>query len=239
MQRFQRGLLRIVKGPTGGFLASLGIAAILGGVALASPAPPIAAVGRHPPVVVAAPLGGDAPDVSAAAPAASGGVRTEDDPSGRGPAIDPATGGSGPGHVGGPGGPASPGEGSSPGSPGGPSVGNGSQGGTRSAGASPAHGNAHQNPPPNQTAAHEGHHGQGSGSNGNEGNGPSGHGQKPTTGSGGKPDGHHAGGGKGSNGGTGSGSGGKGSGGKGSGGKGSGPNGSAKPGGKGAGSTSH
>ena len=99
MQRFRRGLIRIVKGPTGGFLASLGIAAILGGVALASPAPPIAAVGSHPTVVVAAaPLGADGSG-TAAASVASGGVRTEDDPSGRGPAV-PATGDSGPGYPG-------------------------------------------------------------------------------------------------------------------------------------------
>src|SRR4051794_41672873 len=58
MQRVQHPLIRIIKGPTGGFLASLGIAAVLGGVALATPAPPVAAVtDHHPDVISAVPLG--------------------------------------------------------------------------------------------------------------------------------------------------------------------------------------
>lgn len=119
MQRFQRGLIRIIKGPTGGFLASLGIAAILGGVALASPAPPIPTEGGHPTgVVAAAPLGGNPTGASAALPIASGGVHTDDDPSGRGSAVAPGKGGTVPGDP----------------NTGGPSAGNGSSGGTRSAG---------------------------------------------------------------------------------------------------------
>jgi hypothetical protein len=93
MQRLQRSLIRIIKGPTGGFLASLGIAAVLGGVALASPAPPIASVpDHHPDMITAAPFasyptsnGADASSV----PTPSGGVLTAADPSGRGPALDP------------------------------------------------------------------------------------------------------------------------------------------------------
>jgi hypothetical protein len=192
MQRFQRGLIRIVKGPTGGFLASLGIAAILGGVALASPAPPIAAVGSHPMVVVAAaPLGADGSGTATAPSVASGGVRTEDDPSGRGPAV-PGTGGSGSAD-----GSASHVEGPPAGGPGGPPAGSGPSGGTRSAGPSPAHGGARDDPPSSQAPAHDGHHGGGSGSNGNDGNGASEHDQKPDTGPGTNPNGHDHDGGKG------------------------------------------
>jgi hypothetical protein len=234
MQRFQRGLIRIVKGPTGGFLASLGIAAILGGVALASPAPPIAAVGSHPAVVVAAaPLGGDAPSASAASAVASGGVRTEDDPSGRGLAVDPVAGGNRPGDSGAAG-PASHGEGPGRGEGGSP-AGNGSSGGTRS-GVSPAQGDARNDPSMSQ--GHQGHHGGGSGSDGKQGNDPSGHDQKPTPGPGTKPNEHDDGGGNGAKG-----SGGDGSGDKGSGDKGSGDSSGGKHAGKtsdeGAGKTSH
>jgi hypothetical protein len=60
VQQIQRGFIRILKGPTGGLLASLALAAFLGGVALAAPGmtpTPLAEAGRHEGTDVAA--GGD------------------------------------------------------------------------------------------------------------------------------------------------------------------------------------
>jgi hypothetical protein len=54
MPHFQRSLIRIVKGPAGGFVASLGVAAVLGGVALATPSQPIADLASHRPDLIAA-----------------------------------------------------------------------------------------------------------------------------------------------------------------------------------------
>ena len=206
MQRLRHGLIRIVKGPTGGFLASLGIAAVLGGVALATPAPPVADVtGHHGDVVAAAPLGSyptsDGAVVSGD-PTVTGGVQTDADPTGRGPALDPTAGG-----------PNTPNGGLGPG--------DGSSGGVRSAGLAPAHQDARDDPTTTGGSTREGHGHQGSGSGqGSGGNGYQGSGS-------GSGDGHGSGSGQGSGGhqrhkGTGSGSGGSGSGGSGSGGNGSG-----------------
>jgi hypothetical protein len=207
-------LIGIIKGPVGGFLASLGIAAILGGVALAAPAPPPAAVGSHPvTVVAAAPLGGEDPGAPAMTPIASGGVRTEDDPSGRGHAVGPGIDGSGPGH------------------PGGPSV------GTRSAGVSSPHGDAREDPPSSRAPAHDGHRGGGLGSDGNGGS-TSGDDQRPTKGPATGPNGYQDGGGNDGNRGPGTGSGDKGSGDQRSG-EASDDTGAGKPSDAGSGSTSH
>lgn len=133
MQRVQRTLIRIVKGPTGGFLASLGIAAVLGGVALATPAPPIASVPDHHPDAIAADPFGSYPTsngvVVSSVATSSGGMRTDADPTGRGPVFDPPANGSGGAH----------------GRPG--SAGGSSSSGLRSAGATPAHHDARDDPP--------------------------------------------------------------------------------------------
>lgn len=213
MQRLQRSLIRIVKGPTGGFLASLGIAAVLGGVALATPSPPIAAVtAHHSDVIVAAPLGSSPTPTRAAASAVatpSGGVQTDADPTGRGPAMGPIE------HV--------------HGSPQ-PSNGNGrrssdggdSPGGMRSAGASPAHQDARDDPPAAGGPAHkhhgsggnhgDGQHGSGSGSGSGEHDGDKGSGSESGSGSGSGGPGSGDSGGSGSAGSGNSGSGGSGSG---------------------------
>src|SRR4051794_41938713 len=87
MQRVQHPLIRIIKGPTGGFLASLGIAAVLGGVALATPAPPVAAVtDHHPDVISAGPLGAPIP-LSAGDLVGGRGVGTHTPPTRTGGAI--------------------------------------------------------------------------------------------------------------------------------------------------------
>jgi hypothetical protein len=144
MQRLGSTLIRIVKGPTGGFLASLGIAAVLGGVALASPAPPIASVADHQTeVIAAAPLGADPTSNTALAlqvSTATGGVQTEADPSGRGAPVDPTEHGHQP-----------------PSSPNGPGRAGGgtSSGGVRSAGAAPAHQDARDDPPPRGGSGHD------------------------------------------------------------------------------------
>ncbi|HEX3298732.1 MAG TPA: hypothetical protein VHW68_01305 [Actinomycetota bacterium] len=142
MQRLQRSLIRIVKGPTGGFLASLGIAAVLGGVALATPAPPIASVPDHHPDVIAADPFGSYPTSNvvyvSSGPTPSGGVQTAADPTGRGPVLDP---------------PGDHGSGNSRGASG--SAGGGSAGGLRSAGATPAHHDGRDDPPGARV-----HHGQ-------------------------------------------------------------------------------
>jgi hypothetical protein len=144
MQRLQRSLSRIVKGPTGGFLASLGIAAVLGGVALATPAPPIASVtAHHPDVIVVGPLGSyptSAGSVVSGMPSPSGGVHSDADPTGRGPATEPHG--------------APPGQGNDDGSAGGGR----SSGGIRSAGVTPAHQDARDDPP---AAGRPGQHGSG------------------------------------------------------------------------------
>ena len=62
-------------------MASLGIAAILGGVALATPAPPIAAVAdHHPDVIAAGPLGNDPMPVGEGVFVPTGGLHTDADP---------------------------------------------------------------------------------------------------------------------------------------------------------------
>ena len=189
-------------------------------------------------VVAAAPLGGDAPSASAASAVASGGVRTEDDPSGRGLAVDPVAGGNRPGYPGADGS-ASHVEGPR-GWPEGPS------GGTRSAGPRQRT-EALATTPVEPGARADGHHGGGSGSSGNDGDGPSEHDQKPDAGPGTNPNGHDHDGGKGGDTGSG-GTGDKGSSGTGSGGTGSGDGSgrdgsdgksSGDPSGKGSGSTSH
>ena len=194
MQRLHDSLIRIVKGPTGGFLASLGIAAVLGGVALASPAPPIADVTGHPAEVVAAdPLGSypaSSAVVASGVPTVTGGVQTDADPTGRGPALDPTQYG-----------PAASGSNTAHGS--------GSAGGVRSAGLTPAHQDARDDP-----AGGSAHH-QGSGRP---------HGSGPGIGQPGQGD--QGSGGQQGDGGTGSGSGNSGSGGAGSGGSGTGRTGS-------------
>ena len=55
MQRLQRGFFRILKGPTGGLMASLALAAFLGGVAIAAPGAGPTAAGRHISADAAAP----------------------------------------------------------------------------------------------------------------------------------------------------------------------------------------
>jgi hypothetical protein len=47
MRRLQQELIRIVKGPTGGLLMSLGLAALLGGVAMAAPGGAFAPGAEH------------------------------------------------------------------------------------------------------------------------------------------------------------------------------------------------
>src|ERR1044071_3809387 len=99
---FQRSLIRIVKGPAGGFLASLGIAAVLGGVALATPSQPIADLASHrPDVIAAAPLGSDPLPVGTGTVVSTGGLQTDADPPGRAPALDdPSAPGAGHGSTG-------------------------------------------------------------------------------------------------------------------------------------------
>jgi hypothetical protein len=208
MQRVQHGLIRIVRGPTGGFLASLGIAALLGGVALATPAPPIATVTDHrPDVIVAAPL--DSYPTSSgevmSAPSPSAGVHTDADPTGRGPGIHAGRNGQGPSN------------GARSG------VGRAS-GGLRSAGATPAHQDARDDPPATGHSRRyqhrHGDHGSGAGE-GHQGSGSGGHHGD---------DGHHGGSGSGGSGpgssggavGSGGSGGGSGSGGSGNGGSGTG-----------------
>jgi hypothetical protein len=205
MQRLGSTLIRIVKGPTGGFLASLGIAAVLGGVALASPAPPIAAVmDPQTEVIAAAPLGADATSNTALAlqvSTATGGVQTEADPSGRGAPVDPTEHGHQP--------PLSPND---PGRAGGGT----SSGGVRSAGAAPAHQDARDDPPPRGGSGHDqGQDKQHLGSGPGDGSQGSNAGQGDP-GSGGQS-GYKDSGGSGSGGSGGAGSGGSGSGGSGSG----------------------
>jgi|1186.fasta_scaffold00301_2 hypothetical protein len=186
MQRVQHTLIRIIKGPTGGFLASLGIAAVLGGVALATPAPPVAAVtDHHPDVISAVPLGTPIP-VSAGTLVATGGMHTDADPTGRGSAIH--------------GGPSSNGVTSD----GGPGAGrNETFGGAhRSAGASPAHQDARDDPTPHGQHPHRpGDHASGGnqspgahpGPGAGDGDGHSGGGSGSSTGAG---DGDHGSGGQ-------------------------------------------
>ena len=47
MRELHRGLIRILKGPTGGLLTSLALAAVLGGVAIAAPGPSLGPASEH------------------------------------------------------------------------------------------------------------------------------------------------------------------------------------------------
>lgn len=199
MQRLQDSLIRIIKGPTGGFLASLGIAAVLGGVALASPAPPIADVtGHHVEVVAADPLGSyptSSGVVASGVATVTGGVQTDADPTGRGPALDPAQNRPGPNTTNGSG-----------------SAG----GGVRSAGLTPAHQDARDDPNPDGSTNEGPHHeGSAGGPGSGSGSGSGGRQHDPGSGQNGQGSASHQGGkGTGSN----SGSGGNGSGERGDGG---------------------
>jgi hypothetical protein len=217
MQRLQHGLIRIVKGPTGGFLASLGIAAVLGGVALATPAPPVADVpGHHGEVVAAAPLGSSPTwggSVVSGDPTETGGVQTDADPTGPRQMLDPTANG-----------PASPASNTPNGA--GSGGGDGSSGGAGSGGLAPAHQDARDGPSASGSTR-QGHGHQGSGGqqrSGGTGDGSRGSGSGSGVGQG-SGSGPGSGGHQGQKG-TGSGSGGSGSSGSGSGGSGSGGSGS-------------
>jgi hypothetical protein len=70
MRELHRGLIRILKGPTGGLLTSLALAAFLGGVAIAAPGPSLGPASEHHGGV--APAGGPVEGLSIDAGASAG-----------------------------------------------------------------------------------------------------------------------------------------------------------------------
>jgi hypothetical protein len=226
MQRFQRSLIRIVKGPAGGFVASLGIAAVLGGVALASPSQPIADLAaHHPDVIAAAPLGTDPMPVGTGMVIPRGGLQSDADPTGRGPSIhDPASGSE-----------ASSGHGPSDPATHGGQPANGLAGENASGGATHGHQDVRDDPTPGGQHASGGHgHQGGQGHAGDPQRPPVGGSNSGSGGSGGQPSNGPSGGSQehhGPSGGSGSGSGARGEGGTGSNGEGGGSSGSSGSGG--------